>query len=247
MFTSTPVRGRWTTRLVKRSEAKHPGLCEFTGRTVPVHELKVCCHLINIIHRNDFFPGSSCLCVCPRGDGLPGGPRTHWEVGKRRHPVSAKLNTSISLKHAFWIAAVFRLTRDSPSFKDELDIMKFICKDFWTKVFRRQVDNLRTNHQVNEQGSRAKCCWTTEWWNPPPAPLLICKQKIPLLPQGTYVLQDNKFCLLTQLSNGKQYLDQAPKVYFQFLLHTAVIDLSETQQFFSLNVQRKYIFVCCLL
>ncbi|XP_071376025.1 trafficking protein particle complex subunit 6B, like isoform X3 [Centroberyx affinis] len=40
-----------------------------------------------------------------------------------------------------------RLTKDSPSFKDELDIMKFICKDFWTYVFRRQVDNLRTNHQ----------------------------------------------------------------------------------------------------
>ncbi|KAM9853111.1 trafficking protein particle complex subunit 6B, like isoform 1-T1 [Aulostomus maculatus] len=68
-----------------------------------------------------------------------------------------------------------RLTRDSPSFKDELDIMKFICKDFWTKIFRRQVDNLRTNHQ------------------------------------GTYVLQDNKFAMLTQLSSGKQYLDQAPK------------------------------------
>lgn len=45
--------------------------------------------------------------------------------------------------------ALSRLTRDSPSFKDELDIMKFICKDFWTKVFRRQVDNLRTNHQVS--------------------------------------------------------------------------------------------------
>ncbi|XP_071376024.1 trafficking protein particle complex subunit 6B, like isoform X2 [Centroberyx affinis] len=68
-----------------------------------------------------------------------------------------------------------RLTKDSPSFKDELDIMKFICKDFWTYVFRRQVDNLRTNHQ------------------------------------GTYVLQDNKFTLLTQLSSGKQYLDEAPK------------------------------------
>ncbi|XP_078478872.1 trafficking protein particle complex subunit 6b-like isoform X1 [Lampetra planeri] len=68
-----------------------------------------------------------------------------------------------------------RLTKDSPSFKDELDIMKFICKEFWTKVFRRQIDNLRTNHQ------------------------------------GTYVLQDNKFAMLTQLSNGKQYLDQAPK------------------------------------
>ncbi|TNN41757.1 Trafficking protein particle complex subunit 6B [Liparis tanakae] len=68
-----------------------------------------------------------------------------------------------------------RLTRDSPSFKDELDVMKFVCKDFWTKVFKRQIDNLRTNHQ------------------------------------GTYVLQDNTFSLLTQLSNGKQYLDQAPK------------------------------------
>ncbi|XP_041860227.1 trafficking protein particle complex subunit 6b [Melanotaenia boesemani] len=40
-----------------------------------------------------------------------------------------------------------RLTKDTPRFKDELDIMKFICKDFWTCVFRKQIDNLRTNHQ----------------------------------------------------------------------------------------------------
>ncbi|CAD5113175.1 DgyrCDS2364 [Dimorphilus gyrociliatus] len=40
-----------------------------------------------------------------------------------------------------------RFTKDSPRFKDELDIMKFICKDFWTAVFKKQVDNLRTNHQ----------------------------------------------------------------------------------------------------
>ncbi|XP_056139580.1 trafficking protein particle complex subunit 6B, like [Lampris incognitus] len=68
-----------------------------------------------------------------------------------------------------------RLTRDCPSFKDDLDIMKFICKDFWTHLFKRQIDNLRTNHQ------------------------------------GTYVLQDNRFALLTQLSSGKQYLEEAPK------------------------------------
>ncbi|KAK0131838.1 Trafficking protein particle complex subunit 6B [Merluccius polli] len=73
-----------------------------------------------------------------------------------------------------------RMTKDSPSFKDELDMMKFICKDFWTQVFRKQIDNLRTNHQ------------------------------------GTYVLQDNKFALLTQLSNGKQYLEEAPKVYLAY-------------------------------
>ncbi|XP_017264788.1 trafficking protein particle complex subunit 6b isoform X3 [Kryptolebias marmoratus] len=40
-----------------------------------------------------------------------------------------------------------RLTKDAPRFKDELDIMKFICKDFWTCLFKKQIDNLRTNHQ----------------------------------------------------------------------------------------------------
>ncbi|GAA6226788.1 trafficking protein particle complex subunit 6B [Lates japonicus] len=68
-----------------------------------------------------------------------------------------------------------RLTKDTARFKDELDIMKFICKDFWTCVFKKQIDNLRTNHQ------------------------------------GIYVLQDNKFRLLSQLSAGKQYLEHAPK------------------------------------
>lgn len=44
------------------------------------------------------------------------------------------------------------------------------------------------------------------------------------VPQGTYVLQDNKFSLLTQLSSGKQYLDQAPKVSMHPLtLHNLMI------------------------
>ena len=33
--------------------------------------------------------------------------------------------------------------------KDELDLLKFICKDFWGAIFRKQIDNLRTNHQGN--------------------------------------------------------------------------------------------------
>uniref|UniRef100_A0A4W3GHS7 Trafficking protein particle complex subunit 6B n=1 Tax=Callorhinchus milii TaxID=7868 RepID=A0A4W3GHS7_CALMI len=68
-----------------------------------------------------------------------------------------------------------RFTKDTARFKDELDVMKFICKDFWTSVFKKQIDNLRTNHQ------------------------------------GIYVLQDNKFRLLTPMSGGKQYLEHAPK------------------------------------
>lgn len=32
-------------------------------------------------------------------------------------------------------------------FTDTLDIMKFVCKDVWTAVFNKQIDNLRTNHR----------------------------------------------------------------------------------------------------
>ena len=54
--------------------------------------------------------------------------------------------------------------------------MKFVCKDFWMSMYKKQIDNLRTNHQ------------------------------------GVYVLQDNRFKMLTQLSNSKQYLEAAPRV-----------------------------------
>ncbi|CAB0042298.1 unnamed protein product [Trichogramma brassicae] len=39
-----------------------------------------------------------------------------------------------------------RLTREMQRFKDELDIIKFICTDFWNSLYHKQVDNLRTNH-----------------------------------------------------------------------------------------------------
>ncbi|EED12524.1 BET3 family protein [Talaromyces stipitatus ATCC 10500] len=40
-----------------------------------------------------------------------------------------------------------RFSRDRPRFTDNLDVIKFICKDLWTILFRKQVDNLKTNHR----------------------------------------------------------------------------------------------------
>ncbi|XP_015517301.1 trafficking protein particle complex subunit 6b [Neodiprion pinetum] len=40
-----------------------------------------------------------------------------------------------------------RLTREWARFKDELDTIKFICMDLWSSLYRKQIDNLRTNHQ----------------------------------------------------------------------------------------------------
>lgn len=33
---------------------------------------------------------------------------------------------------------------------EDLEIIKFICKDFWMVLFQKQVDNLKTNHRVFE-------------------------------------------------------------------------------------------------
>ncbi|KAL8728124.1 MAG: hypothetical protein Q9166_005605 [cf. Caloplaca sp. 2 TL-2023] len=42
---------------------------------------------------------------------------------------------------------VERFSRDRPRFIDTLDMIKFLCKDMWTLVFRKQIDNLKTNHR----------------------------------------------------------------------------------------------------
>ncbi|RWS28735.1 trafficking protein particle complex subunit 6B-like protein [Leptotrombidium deliense] len=68
-----------------------------------------------------------------------------------------------------------KATKDCQRFKDELDVMKFICKEFWSSLFKKQIDNLRTNHQ------------------------------------GVYVLLDNKFRFLTQITTSKQYMEILPK------------------------------------
>jgi hypothetical protein len=30
---------------------------------------------------------------------------------------------------------------------DQLEILKWVCKDFWTELFKKSIDNLRTNHR----------------------------------------------------------------------------------------------------
>ncbi|RDW70312.1 trafficking protein particle complex subunit 6B [Coleophoma crateriformis] len=42
---------------------------------------------------------------------------------------------------------VERFSKDRPKFTDTLDVIKFLCKDLWMLVFRKQIDNLKTNHR----------------------------------------------------------------------------------------------------
>ncbi|XP_078438905.1 transport protein particle (TRAPP) component [Wolffia australiana] len=40
-----------------------------------------------------------------------------------------------------------RYTMERPRFTDNLEIIKFICKEFWSELFKKQIDNLKTNHK----------------------------------------------------------------------------------------------------
>eukprot|EP01089_Gocevia_fonbrunei_P021482 TRINITY_DN8368_c0_g1_i3.p1 TRINITY_DN8368_c0_g1~~TRINITY_DN8368_c0_g1_i3.p1 ORF type:complete len:198 (-),score=35.17 TRINITY_DN8368_c0_g1_i3:2-595(-) len=40
-----------------------------------------------------------------------------------------------------------RYTKDQPRFKRHLEMIKFICKDFWMEIYKKPIDNLKTNHQ----------------------------------------------------------------------------------------------------
>ncbi|CCX12116.1 transport protein particle component [Pyronema domesticum] len=42
---------------------------------------------------------------------------------------------------------VERFSRERPRMVETLDVIKFICKDIWMIVFRKQIDNLKTNHR----------------------------------------------------------------------------------------------------
>lgn len=46
------------------------------------------------------------------------------------------------------LGLVERFSRERPRFEDPLDVIKFLCKDLWMIVWRKQVDNLKTNHRV---------------------------------------------------------------------------------------------------
>ncbi|XP_071962077.1 trafficking protein particle complex subunit 6B-like [Antedon mediterranea] len=98
-----------------------------------------------------------------------------FRTAKKKDDIDSCITKLEAMGYRVGQGLIERVLKESPRFKDELEVMKFICKDFWSSIFKKQVDNLRTNHQ------------------------------------GVYVLQDNKFKVLTQMSGGKQYLEMAPR------------------------------------
>lgn len=84
-------------------------------------------------------------------DGLPPTPIFNDSVYVRLERLGFRVGEGLSE----------RFSRDRPRFTDHLDVIKFLCKDLWTVVFRKQIDNLKTNHRVRNISPcllRTPCC-----------------------------------------------------------------------------------------
>ncbi|KAF2087001.1 transport protein particle component, Bet3 family protein [Saccharata proteae CBS 121410] len=82
--------------------------------------------------------------LAAREDEWSRGSGTAADEEEMREAVFYKLE---NLGFRVGLGVCERFSRDKPRFNDTLDVIKFICKDLWTIVFRKQIDNLKTNHR----------------------------------------------------------------------------------------------------
>ncbi|KAL8370459.1 hypothetical protein RB595_000705 [Gaeumannomyces hyphopodioides] len=78
------------------------------------------------------------------GGGAAGARRGTMDEDEERDAVLYRLEMQ---GYRVGQGLVERFSKDRPRFNDTLDVIKFLCKDLWTLVFRKQVDNLKTNHR----------------------------------------------------------------------------------------------------
>ncbi|KAH7321524.1 BET3 family protein [Rhexocercosporidium sp. MPI-PUGE-AT-0058] len=78
------------------------------------------------------------------GTGVGGGEGRKMDEEEERDAVFFRLDM---LGYRVGQGLVERFSRDRPRFTDTLDVIKFLCKDLWMLVFRKQIDNLKTNHR----------------------------------------------------------------------------------------------------
>ena len=112
-----------------------------------------------------------------------------------------------------------RYTKDRPRFADTLEIIKFICKDFWVEVFRKQIDKLQTNNRVSGKGREGGRAFGPE--GAQPARTLFPSTPAPSAhaSQGVYMLQDNSHPILTRCSPSADRVASATQlaaVYAKF-------------------------------
>ncbi|KFO33588.1 trafficking protein particle complex subunit 6A isoform X2 [Fukomys damarensis] len=72
-----------------------------------------------------------------------------WAPDPDRGPRAQKIGLSILESMGFRVGQALgeRLPQETLGFREELDVLKFLCKDLWVAVFHKQMDSLHTDHQ----------------------------------------------------------------------------------------------------
>ncbi|KAH9873021.1 hypothetical protein J1614_005417 [Plenodomus biglobosus] len=81
------------------------------------------------------------------GAGTDGGPVGGTATVDEEEAREAVFHRLESLGYRVGLGVVERFSRDAPRPTAPLDVIKFLCKDLWTLLFRKQIDNLKTNHR----------------------------------------------------------------------------------------------------
>ncbi|MCL7040177.1 hypothetical protein MKW94_001012 [Papaver nudicaule] len=74
---------------------------------------------------------------------------------------------------------------ERPRFSDHLEAIKFICKDFWSELFKKQIDNLKANHRVANAMSID------------PVPVIVTDSSQDASPLGTTENKAERGCICT--------------------------------------------------
>lgn len=97
-------------------------------------------------------PGSASASTSTSARSLTASTTEYLVAEMVRHyrstPGAQDMDTLRDLGERVGKALAERLSTDrKPPLPSQLDVVKWICKDFWTAVFQKSVDNLKTNHK----------------------------------------------------------------------------------------------------
>lgn len=105
------------------------------------------CHQMAESTLFDFLHNEILALFCrdsSRSDANPSGATTVGDTDKNATDAASRLER-VGFSTGYRLTE--RMTRDLPRFRDELDMVKYICKDFWEAINRKKIDHLRANNQ----------------------------------------------------------------------------------------------------
>ncbi|KAI1321337.1 Trafficking protein particle complex subunit 33 [Mortierella claussenii] len=73
-----------------------------------------------------------------------GGPKDYSEGDETMEAVYYKLEM---IGFRVGERLIEKISKDRMRFTDNLDVVKFVCKEVWMFLFKKQIDNLKTNHR----------------------------------------------------------------------------------------------------